>query len=224
VTPAVLGATLFAVGCAMFAIAFVAARGGLQVPIAALSSPAASGPPSGAAAASAGPPASLPVASAPPSLGPNASTPPPPTGSPVPVLPSTAPTPGSIDPLTALPPCPDQPGCYEYVIRRGDTVSGVASRYLLPVLTVLALNPELDNARTVVVGQILYLGRDPFARLEPCPDAADCALYVVRPGDVLSAIANRFGLTVDAILAFNPSVSDPNGIYSHQVLRLPHAG
>jgi LysM repeat protein len=132
----------------------------------------------------------------------------------------TSPLP-SFDPLAALPPCPGEPGCHEYLVRRGDTLSSVASRYLVPVSTVLALNPELGDPSTIVVGQVLYLGRDPFARLEPCPDAPECYRYIVRPGDLLSTIAGRFGLTLEAVLAANPSVTDPNAIFSGQVIRLP---
>ena len=223
-TPAVLASALFAAGCAVVAVTFVASRGGLQMPI------AASG--SQVAVASLGPSAGpSPAASlAPATTAPLASPGPSPTlvATPQPTAPSTAapsPTPaGSPDPLTALPGCPAVPGCYEYLIRRGDSLSGVASRYAIPVSTVLALNPEIADPSTIVLGQILYLGRDPFVRLEPCLDAPDCFLYVVRPGDRLSTIAGRFGIAVRAILEANPSITDPNAIYSGRVIRLVRAG
>ncbi len=218
-TPAVLASALFVVACAMVAITFVATRGGLQMPLAASGSAiaAASGspsaPPTGGlptTAPTSAPPAS-PVATPAPTLAPT----------PEPVETHTAnPSPSPFDPLFALAPCPDQPGCYEYLIKRGDSLSGVASRYAIPVSTVLALNPEITDPSTIVVGQILYLGRDPFARLEPCPDTVSCWLYVVRPGDRLSTIAGRFGLTVESILRANTSITDENTIYSGQEIRL----
>ena len=224
-TPAVLASAVFVVACAVGAVAFVAARGGLEMPIAAI--------PSGTAATSTAP-------SPAPSL--TAVSTPAPTASPVPsattaptVVPTTPPaslaatpepTPpppspaGSPDPLTALPPCPGLPGCYEYRIQRGDTLSGVADRYRIPVPVLLALNPEVDDPSTIVVGEVLYLGREPYLRLEPCSGTAGCYRYVVQPGDRLSTIAGRFGLTVEAILAANPAIDDQNTIYSGQVLRL----
>jgi LysM repeat protein len=121
-----------------------------------------------------------------------------------------------------LPGCPGIAGCYEYLIRRGDSFSGVASRYAIPVSIVRALNPEVTDPGTIIVGRILYLGRSPFLRLPPCGDVTGCSLYTVKPGDRLSTIAGRYGITVPAILEANPEIEDPNTIFSGQVIRLPH--
>jgi nucleoid-associated protein YgaU len=216
-TPAVLGSALFVAICAVFAITFVAARGGLQMPIAAS--------PSLAAVASTAPTVPPPTETPTPSL-------PAPTATPA--LPSPAPSarPTAVaspispptDPLFALPRCPDQPGCFEYVIQRGDYLSAIATRFAIPMSTVLALNPEIADPSTIVVGNVLYLGRDPRVRLEPCgPDTVDCWLYVVQPGDRLAIIAERYGMTIPGILAANPEIEDENTIFSGQVLRLYEA-
>lgn len=219
-TPAVAGSAAFVAVCAFAAITFVAARGGLQMPVAATLPPVAVASQQ-ATPFPTSPPTYAPVASVVPSAA--VATP---SAAPVSAPPTSAPTDGPPslepnDPLLALPPCPGVAGCFEYVIQRGDTLSGVASQYVLPVSTVLALNPELTDPSTVVVGDLLYLGRDPMLRLEPCPDAPDCALYVVRPGDGLSTIAGRFRLTVEAILDANPEIGDQNQIFSGQRIRLP---
>jgi LysM domain len=178
-TPAVLLAAAFTTACALASIGFVAARGGLLLPVA-TTEPSASVAPS--------------------------------------VAPGPAPTP---DPLTALPACPGFPGCYVYTIRRGDTLSTISDRWLISIPMLEALNPQVVDPATIVVGQWLYLGRSPFVRLDRCPDAPGCYLYVVRAGDRLSTIAGRFGITTIAILALNPRITDPNAIYSGQTIRLP---
>lgn len=219
-TPAVLGSALFVAACALVAIGFVAARGGLQMPVAATPPPVAvvspgPGPSASPSAATPGPAASA-AASTAPSLPVQTAT-----AAPTAIPPSAgAPTFDPNDPLAALPPCPGIPGCFEYLVQRGDTLSGVASRFVLSISTVLGLNPELADPGTIVVGQLLYLGRDPKLRLEQCPDTVNCWLYVVRPGDLLSVIAARYEVTVEAILAANPAITDANTIYSGQVLRL----
>ncbi|MEP6640004.1 MAG: LysM domain-containing protein [Chloroflexota bacterium] len=231
ITPAVLASALFAAACALIAISFVAARGGLQMPVAgadasagaprnsqAATLPTALISPAPSAAATVAPVSTPPSSIPPPSAGPSSQ----PTSQPTPRE-TTAPwesvAPG--DPLLALPRCPDQPGCFVYQVRRGDTLSGVASRYAIPVTTVVALNPQLSDPGTIVVGDPLYLGRSPFLRLERCPGDAPCWLYTVAPGDRLSTIGGRFGLGVQAILDANPAITDPNAIYSGQVIRLP---
>ena len=214
-----LASALFVVACAVFAITFVAARGGLQMPIAAIRvrrrqvrgvrCPVAAG----AAAAATSPP-------------------------PAPRRPSIEPAPtprrrpatdarprrhaaGPPDPLTALPACPDLPGCYEYRIQRGDSLSGVASRYVIPVSSCWRSTRSSTDPSTIVVGEMLYLGRDPFLRLAAVPGRARLLAVHVRPGDRLSTIAGRFGLTLGRSWR-QPDHHRPNAIYSGQVIRLPH--
>lgn len=219
-TPAVLLAAVFAATCAAASIAFVAAHGGLEVPNLL---PAASGIAAAIPSSTAGAVSSATTPSLAPSFAPTPQPSPTAGSSAIPTTEPTGPaTPvPTLDPLAALQACADHPGCYEYTIRRDDTLSTIADRWLIPIATLEVLNPQVTDPRTIVVGQILYLGRTPFVRLDPCPGVSGCYRYVVRPGDRLSTIAGRFGLTTEAILAFNPLISDPNAIYSGQTIRLP---
>ena len=220
-TPAVLLATAFTVVCAVVSLAFVAANGGLSVPqlVAAASSrptplPASSGPGTPPPATPTGTPEAT------PGTGPSPGASPAPTASPPGPSPEPTPIP-SLDPLTVLPACPDHPGCYEYTIRRGDTLSTISDHWLISISILEVLNPQVTDPSTIVVGRVLYLGRTPFVRLDRCPDLAGCYLYVIRAGDRLSTIAGRFGTTTSAILALNPKITDPNAIFSGETIRLP---
>src|SRR4051812_49776696 len=44
------------------------------------------------------------------------------------------------------------------------------------------------------------------------------ARYIVRSGDMLSAIAARFGVTLAALEAANPQIADPNRIFPGQII------
>lgn len=46
-------------------------------------------------------------------------------------------------------------------------------------------------------------------------------VYVVQPGDTLFRIAQRFGTTVQAIVAANPQITDPNKIFPGQKIIIP---
>ncbi|NLG69252.1 MAG: LysM peptidoglycan-binding domain-containing protein [Firmicutes bacterium] len=56
----------------------------------------------------------------------------------------------------------------------------------------------------------------------PCPPGSQ--RYTVQPGDTLFFIAQRFGTTVDAILAINPQIANPNLIFPGQVICIPRGG
>ena len=45
--------------------------------------------------------------------------------------------------------------------------------------------------------------------------------YIVRSGDTLTAIAARFGVSLAALEAANPQISDPNRIFPGQVVSIP---
>ena len=229
-TPAIVASAVFVAACAVFAIAFVGARGGLEMPVAASLRPVANASnepaqatepvPTGGVATSMPTISPSPVPT--PISSPAPSTPPTPT-----TAPSAAPTfaiptlePG--DPLLALPECPGHPGCFEYTIVRFDTLSGIISRFRLDIDVLKALNPgQLSNPSVIRTGQVLYLGRDPLARLDPCPNGEACALYVVQAGDSVAEIADRYLLTREAILAANPEL--PRPIQPGQVIKLPRS-
>lgn len=216
-TPPVIGAAAFTVLAALASVVFVTARGGLALPVA-----ATHGPPVAIASPIPTAPSSPAVTVAPgasPTQIPSSGSTPEPSAGATP-QPTAAATPsGSPDPLAALPSCPDHPGCHLYTVRRGDTYSEVSDRYGVGLWVMDALNPEVADARLIVVGQTLYLGHDPTARLDLCPDGA-CHLYAVRSGDTLSTIAGRYGLSVPGIEALNPKL-DPARLVAGQVIRLP---
>lgn len=60
-----------------------------------------------------------------------------------------------------------------------------------------------------------------YPGLTPCPGVADCYVYVVKSGDALGAIADRYGLSLAEVLARNPSIRDPGLIVRGQKIRLP---
>lgn len=216
-TPAVLASALFVAACATFAISFVAARGGLQLPVGATPPPVA--------VATAGPtllPTPAPLPSPEPTVPSSA-----PPATPLPTVPPTEapfalPTMRPGDPLLALDQCPGHPSCFIYIVRRSDTFNRILNRYNLREAVILALNPKLDDPSLIVVGQTLYLGRSRFARLDPCPNGERCFLYVVVKGDSVKDIAARYGITQQSILDANPTM--PHPIVPDLVLKLPYPG
>lgn len=99
-----------------------------------------------------------------------------------------------------------------YMIQQGDNLWDIARRYGVSVEQLLALNPGI-NPQNLALGQVIYvpspMGKGP--RLMP---------YVIQQGDYPWKIANRFGITVEQILALNPGIN-PNDLRIGQVIYLP---
>ena len=106
-------------------------------------------------------------------------------------------------------------------VRSGDTLSGIAKRHGVSLSSLLRANPQIKNANLIQIGQRVNLpgwnGRSDYQ----APAApASAGNYTVQPGDTLSAIGARHGVTYQALAAMN-GISDPNRINVGQVLQIP---
>lgn len=108
-----------------------------------------------------------------------------------------------------------------YQIRPGDTLSGIAQRYHTSVSALMRANPQVRNPNLIIAGQRLNVpgSGDSF---QPAPTTGG-GRYTVRPGDTLSAIGARFGVSYQAIAQAN-GIANPNRIYAGQQLTIPGRG
>jgi soluble lytic murein transglycosylase-like protein len=96
-----------------------------------------------------------------------------------------------------------------YTVRRGDTLSDVARRHGTSVAALARMN-RLSNPNFIVAGRSLRV-----------PTRVGVAsVHVVRVGETLSAIAARYGTSVDALARVN-RISDPNLIVAGSKLKVP---
>ncbi len=111
-----------------------------------------------------------------------------------------------------IPPNTDS-GVTEYVVRSGDTLWQIAQRYNTTVDAIKRLNGlSSDN---LSIGQVLRI---------PTAGSANESYfeYVVRSGDTLWLLAQRYNTTVDAIKNLNGLSGSALGI--GQILKIPSAG
>ena len=115
-----------------------------------------------------------------------------------------------------------------YVVRSGDTLARIATRFNTTVAVLSRLN-GITNANLIYVGQTLQVpaSSTPTATLSPIPpDLTPTATiiagetYIVQLGDTLFKIAVRFNTTVTTLMALN-NLDNPNFIYVGQRLILP---
>ncbi|MBL8920437.1 MAG: LysM peptidoglycan-binding domain-containing protein [Myxococcaceae bacterium] len=105
-----------------------------------------------------------------------------------------------------------------YQIRPGDTLSGIAARHGTTVAALMRANPQIKNANLIYSGHTLNLpgSSDSF---QPAPPSGG-SRYTVKPGDTLSAIGARFGVSYQAIAQAN-GIANPNLIHVGQQLTIP---
>lgn len=105
-------------------------------------------------------------------------------------------------------------GCgYTYIVRYGDTLSGIAYMHGVSVNSIVSAN-GIANPHRIYAGQRLYI---------PCSGwyaPVHGTYYTVRMGDTLSSIAWRSGVSVWALVHAN-HIANPNVIYAGQRLYIP---
>lgn len=111
-------------------------------------------------------------------------------------------------------------GYFIYIVARGDTLKGLATRFGTTVAALLKANPEITNQNVIYEGQHLkvYVGSTPPP---PPPPPPSSQVYYVKKGDTLRSIASRLSTTVEDILKANPQIKNPNLIYVGQAITIP---
>ncbi len=129
---------------------------------------------------------------------------------------------------------PPSTGGSTYIVQPGDYISLIARRFNVSAAAILAAN-NISNPNLIFVGQVLTIPggsgatpvpttgpNNPPPTSTPAPPTTS-GKYTVQRGDTLNAIARRFGVTVQAIMAAS-GISNPNLIFVGQVLNIPGAG
>ena len=125
-----------------------------------------------------------------------------------------------------------------HTIEKGETLWQIAQAYDVSLDELIDANPDIVDPNDVWPGQILAIPEDskpgattpnkkPCRPQQPSDSIEDWEtqlprpmIYVVKSGDTLSAIANRFDTSVSD-LAYTNGIANPNLIYAGQVLVIP---
>ena len=105
-----------------------------------------------------------------------------------------------------------------HIVQPGETLGQIASRYGTTVANLRRLN-NLPNANFVWYGQRLLIESGGPATIV-ARDVERFGTYRVRPGDSLTALAQRHGLSVTQLAQIN-GISPLRWLYNGQVLRVP---
>jgi LysM repeat protein len=107
-----------------------------------------------------------------------------------------------------------------YIVNHGDTLKTIAVLFNTTLDTLLNLNPMITNANLIYAGQRLNVPT-PGTVPPVTPPPAGGQSYTVQKGDTMKKIAERLGISLDALVKANPQVTNINLIYVGQQLTVP---
>lgn len=116
----------------------------------------------------------------------------------------------------AIPPGTCPPGTASYIVQAGDTYSALARRFNTSVEAIATANPGV-NPNALRIGQNLCIpAAAPEIPQEPAPEPPftcppGSLVATIQAGDTLSALAQKYNTTVEAILLLNPGL-DPDSL------------
>ncbi len=130
--------------------------------------------------------------------------------------------PGQILSIPAHPPVGPDPGITpaQHLVRAGDTLFLIARQYGLTIDLLLGVNPQITDPDEIFVGQVINLPITPPS--PPAPPAGTIQIYVTT-AETLTSIAERIGVTLQAIMDSNPQIEDPHLIFVGQIINVPIA-
>lgn len=103
----------------------------------------------------------------------------------------------------------------EYIthkVTKGDTLWSISKQYNLSLQLILAFN-NIKDKDTLSIGQIIKISQDNFP-------AADYTMHVVKKGDTLWSIAQKYNLSVDLIFTTN-NIANSELISIGQEMKIP---
>lgn len=103
-----------------------------------------------------------------------------------------------------------------YIIRPGDTLFAIARRFGVSLAALINANPQIVNPDLIFPGTFIFV---PSPLVPPIPPPSFS--YLVQVGDTLFLIARRFRVSLNALIAANPEIVNPNLIFPGQVIRIP---
>jgi spore coat assembly protein SafA len=119
-------------------------------------------------------------------------------------------------PKPPRPPGPPEPECLphpkKYIVQKGDTMFFIAQRFGVTLEALIAANPQIRDPNLIFPGDVIFI---------PGHYPPHGRTYIVQKGDTMYLIAQKFGVSLEALIAANPQIRDPNLIFPGDVINIP---
>ena len=93
-----------------------------------------------------------------------------------------------------------------HTVKGGDTYWGLSKKYKIPVQRLKILNKGVDPSKLQLGQKLRIKDLSPAGKSAPVAKPATGRTHQVIKGDVLGRIANKYGVSLEALMKANPSV------------------
>jgi len=108
----------------------------------------------------------------------------------------------------------------DYRVQSGDTLSAIAERFNVSVSAAEAANPQIIDPNKIFPNELVHIPVSHASAPGPAPVPPHVVTYIVQPGDTMSGIAAAHNVSLAALEAANPRVTNPDLINPGEVLNL----
>lgn len=109
-----------------------------------------------------------------------------------------------------------------YTVKSGDTFKSIAEKYKITVDELLTANPQLLAEGTKLSIPVPTISKPIVIDNSTTNNATTSTRkHTVKQGDNISSIAQKYGVSVDAIKAINPNLTNVDLIFVGQVIVIP---
>src|SRR5690606_3035550 len=109
------------------------------------------------------------------------------------------------------------PGFHIHTVVAGDTLNKIAEQNGITLEYLMALNPGLGDGSNLLIGTKIVVPKP--AASTPAPDAVQT--YTIQPGDTLWKLSQQWNVSLDALVAANGQLSNPDQLSPGQVINVP---
>lgn len=106
-------------------------------------------------------------------------------------------------------------------VQKGETLSSIAALYGVNLNALIAANPQIENP-DMIYPQTMVIIPSRMREEEISEDrGARGVSYIVQPGDTLYEIAKLYHVSLEALIAANPQIQNPDLIFPGQKISVP---